>query len=51
MYDLDNPALIKEWKQNINDTAYEKYINQDIKIPSIKKKLIVTNKINTGQQA
>ena len=30
-------ALIEEWKQNIDAAAYEKNLNQDAKIPSIKK--------------
>ena len=38
MDDLYHPMLIEEWKQNINATAYENNLNQDVKIPSIKKK-------------
>ena len=34
---LDHPALIEEWKQKIYVTAYENNLNQDVKIPSIKK--------------
>ena len=41
MKNIDHPALIEEWKKNIDAAAYEKNINQDVKIPSIKKKLIV----------
>ena len=26
--DIDHPALIKEWKQNLVSAAYEKYINK-----------------------
>ena len=37
MKNLDNTALIEEWKQNFDAAAYEKNLNQDIKIPSIKK--------------
>ena len=39
MNNLDNTALIEEWKQNFDAAAYEKNLNQDIKIPSIKKKV------------
>ena len=51
MDNLDYPALIEEWKQNIDAAAYEKNLYQDLKLPSIKKKLIVMIKLNTGQQA
>ena len=51
MEDIDNTELIKEWKQNVDAAAYENNINQDVKIPSIKKKLIVIIKMNTGKQA
>ena len=51
MDDIEHPALIEEWRQNIDADSYEKYINQDIKIPSIKKHLIVIINLNTGQQA
>ena len=30
---LDHPSLIEERKQNIDATAYEKNINQDVKMP------------------
>ena len=50
MDDIDHPAFIEVGK-NIDDAAYEKNINQYVKIPSIKKKMIVTIKLNTGQQA
>ena len=40
-----HPALIEEWKQNLDAAAYEKNLNQDIKVPSIKKK-INRNEIN-----
>ena len=39
MDDLDNPALIEEWKQNIDADAYGKNLNQDVKLPSIKKQI------------
>ena len=51
MEDLDHPALIEKRKQNLDAAAYENNINQDVKIPSIKKKTIVIIKMNTGQQA
>ena len=51
MEDLDHPALIEERKKNLDDDAYENNLNQDVKIPSIKKKLIVMIKLNTGQQS
>ena len=31
------PVLIEKWKQNIDAAAYEKNLNQDVKIPSFKK--------------
>ena len=34
---LDHPALIEEWKQNIDAAAYEKYLNRDLKLPSKEK--------------
>ena len=37
MDDLDHPALIEEWKKNVDAAAYENNLNQDINIPSIKK--------------
>ena len=45
MEDLDHPALIEEWKQNIDADAYENNLNKDVKIPSIKKNLIVIIKL------
>ena len=51
MDDLDHPAFIEEWKQNIYDAAYEKKSNQYVKLPSKKKFFIVMIKLNTGQQA
>ena len=35
---LYQPALIEEWKQNIDAADYEKNQNQYVKLPSIKKK-------------
>ena len=37
MDDIDHPALIEEWKQNIDADSYENNLNQDVKLPSIKK--------------
>ena len=37
MDDIDHPELIEEWKQNVDAIAYENNINQDVRIPSIKK--------------
>ena len=37
MDDLDHPAFIKEWKQNPDADDHENNLNQDVKIPSIKK--------------
>ena len=37
MDDLDHPAFIEEWKQNLDASAYEININQDVKILSVKK--------------
>ena len=51
MDDLDHPELIEEQKQNIYAADYENNLNQDVKIPSIKKTMIVMIKLNTGQQA
>ena len=39
MDDLEHPALIEEWVQNIDAAAYEKNIHKDEKLPSIKKKI------------
>ena len=51
MDNLDNPALIEERKQNIDAAIYENNLNKYVKLPSIRKKLIVMIKLNTGQQA
>ena len=45
MENLDYPALIEEWKQNIDAAAYEKNLYQDLKLPSIKKKIDRNDKI------
>ena len=42
--DLDHPALIEEFKQNIDAAAYENNLNKDVNIPSIKKKIDRNNK-------
>ena len=39
MEDLYHPALIEDWKQNINAAAYEKNLYKDLKIPSINKQI------------
>ena len=44
MEDLDHPALNEEWKQNIDTATYEKNMNQDVNLPSIKKKIDCNNK-------
>ena len=36
---FEPPELIKEWIQNIYADAYKKNLNQDEKLPSIKKKI------------
>ena len=51
MENIYHPTLIEEWRQNIDAAAYETKINQDVKIPAIKKKTIVMIKLNNGQQA
>ena len=37
MKNIDHPALIEEWKKNIDAADYEKNLNQVVKIPPIKK--------------
>ena len=37
--------------KNLDAAAYEKNLNQDVKILSIKKKIIAMKKLKTGQQA
>ena len=51
MDNIDHPALIKEWKKNIDAGAYENNLYKDVKLPSIKKFLIVMIKQNTGQKS
>ena len=36
MDNLDHPVLIEEWGGNVHADAYEKNLNQDVKIPSTK---------------
>ena len=36
---IDNPELIQELKKNLDASAYEKFINQKIKLPSKKKEM------------
>ena len=50
MDDVGHPDLIEENK-NIDTTAYKNNLNQDVKIPPIKKKNIAMKKLNAGQQA
>ena len=35
--DLDHPALVEEWKKNIDADTYENNSNQGVKLPSKKK--------------
>ena len=51
MEDIDHPELIEEQKQNIEAADHEKNINQDVNLPSIKKKLIVMIKLKIGPKA
>ena len=51
MCDIDHPTLIGEWKKNIDATAYENNLYKAVKLPSIKKILIVMIKYNTGQKS
>ena len=44
MDDIDHLALIEEWIQYIYAAYYENNLNQDVKIPSIKKKIDRNNK-------
>ena len=44
MDDIYHPALIEEWKQNLDADDYEKNLNQYVKIPSIKKKIDCNDK-------
>ena len=37
MKNINHPALVEEWKQNLDAAAYEKNLNQYVKISSIKK--------------
>ena len=41
---IDNHALIEEWKQNTDASDYGNNINQDVKIPSIKKQIDCNDK-------
>ena len=44
MEDLDHPELIEERKKNIDAAVYGKNLNQDVKIPQIKKQVDRNNK-------
>ena len=46
---INNPALLQEWKLNLDAAAYEKNIDANLAKPSEKKKLIVMIAICTGQ--
>ena len=37
--DIEHPALIEEWIQNIDAAAYEKNLHKDENLPSTKKKI------------
>ena len=39
MEDIEHPALIEEWIQNIDAAAYEKNPHKYEKLPSMKKKI------------
>ena len=39
MDDLDHPALIEKWKQNLDATDYETNLYKNVKLPSIKKQI------------
>ena len=36
MDDINHPAIIEEWKQNLDAASYEKQLNQYVKLPSNK---------------
>ena len=50
MDNLDHPALIEEYRQNIDSAAYENNLKQDLKIPPINKKMTVMINMNNGKQ-
>ena len=43
--------MIEECEKNPDAAAYEKNVNQYVKIPPIKKQMIIMIKLKTGQQA
>ena len=49
MDNFDHPALIEEWRKNLYAAVHEKK-NQDVKLPSKKKIIIIIIKLNSGQQ-
>ena len=51
MDDLDHHSFIEEWKQNVDPDAYKNNLNQDVKIPSVQKNIILIINLNNGQQA
>ena len=44
--DLDHPALLEEQKQNIYADAYEKNLNQYVKLPSKKKEMDIHDSLD-----
>ena len=50
MKDIDHPALIEEWKQDLDSAAYGNNLNQGVKILSIKKTFNVIINMNTAKQ-
>ena len=47
--DINHPALLQEWKINLNAAAYEKNIDANVSKTSDKNKLTVTIETCTGQ--
>ena len=47
--DINHPALLQEWKLNLDAAVYENNINANMSKPSEKKKLIVMIATFTGQ--
>ena len=41
---IDHTGLIEEWKHNLDNASYEKNLNQDVNIPSVKKNIARNNK-------
>ena len=51
MDDLDHTEFIEERKQNLYTAAYENNLYKHVKLPSIKKKLMLMIKHNTVQKS